>query len=286
MRNVPVGAGRRKNKNSSASQYRQIMVPKTLQIAKDESANGLYNRAAVLTFGSDSPLCDSMVSVLNLAEKTQNGVVNGFHLRDRNNFVDNENDQSVGASGTASTCTERKGNATLLEPVNNIRPGFSWPCQWNSSQWSSSIPQGYPASFCPNAIYWGCTLPASWNIPSISAQSSSVNQSTPSSPSLGKHSREGNIINPVNSPKENPNVESGSSENSVLIPKTLRVGDPSEAAKSSIWSALGMKNENEGGFFRAFPAKKDDKKHMVEPSLVLQANPAALSRSRTFHEQI
>ncbi|XP_028762027.1 cyclic dof factor 3 isoform X2 [Neltuma alba] len=320
MRNVPVGAGRRKNKNSSASQYRQIMVPKTLQIAKENSTNGLHNavlgnRAAVLTFGTDSPLCDSMVSVLNLAENTQNGVLNGFHLPEQNNFVsygreDNGNDQSVGASGTASTSSERKSNTASQEPVNNIShgfppqlpcfPGSSWPYQWNSAQWSSPVPppglcpQGYPASFYPNPIYWGCTLPASWNIPSISAQSSSVGQSAPSSgpnsPSLGKHSREGNIINQVNSPKENPNMESGNSESSVLIPKTLRVDDPNEAAKSSIWSALGMKDEkatslNGGGLFKAFPAKRDVKNHVVEPSLVLQANPAALSRSLTFHEQ-
>ncbi|KAI9111624.1 hypothetical protein K1719_017314 [Acacia pycnantha] len=288
MRNVPVGAGRRKNKNSSASQYRQIMIPKTLQIAKENSANGLHNavlgnRAAVLTFGSGSPLCDSMVSVLNLAEKTQN----------------------------ASTSSERKINTASQEPVNNINhgfppqlpcfPGSSWPYQWNSAQWNSPVPppgfcpQGYPASFYPNPIYWGCTLPPSWNIPSISAQSPSLSQSAPSSgpnsPYLGKHSREGNIINQVNSPKEKPNMESGSSEGGVLIPKTLRVDDPNEAAKSSIWSALGMKNEktsslNGGGLFKAFPAKRDDKNHVVEPSLVLQANPAALSRSLTFHEQI
>ena len=30
----------------------------------------------------------------------------------------------------------------------------------------------------------------------------------------------------------------------VLVPKTLRIDDPSEAAKSSIWATLGIKNES------------------------------------------
>lgn len=320
MRNVPVGAGRRKNKTSSASQYRHIMVPKALQIAEDNSANVshnavLGNRTAVLTFSSNSPLCDSMASALNLAEKTQNGVLNGFHLPEQNTFVsygreDMGNDHSIGASVTASTSSEKNGNTAFQEPGDKTNQGFppqlpcfpgsSWPYPWNSAQWSSMVhrpppfcPQGYPVSFYPNPTYWGCTLPASWNVPFISAQSS-VNHSAPScgsnSPTLGKHSREGNILSPVNSPKEKPDIESNSSENSVLIPKTLRIDDPSEAAKSSIWSALGIKNDkasslNGGGLFKAFPAKGDDKNHAVEPSLLLQANPAALSRSLTFREQ-
>ncbi|KAF7809112.1 cyclic dof factor 1 [Senna tora] len=315
MRNVPVGAGRRKNKNSSASQYRHIMVPKALQIATDNSANGFHNpvlgnRPAVLTFGSDSPLCDSMASVLNLAEKTQNGVLNGFHLAEQNTFVSYVrencgNDHPIGASVTTKTSSENKGNTSLQEPVDKINPAFppqpscfpgsSWPNPWNTAQWISPVPspafcpRGYPVSFYPNPTYWGCTFPGSWNIPSISAQSS-VNHSAPNSPTLGKHSREGNILSPTNSPKGKPDTENNSSENGVLIPKTLRIDDPSEAAKSSIWSALGIKNEkgnsiSGGGLFKAFPAKGDDKNYAVEPSLVLQANPAALSRSLTFHEQ-
>lgn len=88
---------------------------------------------------------------------------------------------------------------------------------------------------------------------------------------LGKHSR------------GRENVEA---ERRVLIPKTLRIHDPSEAAKSSIWSALGIKNErigslNGAALFKAFESKGDNVDHRA---MVLQANPAAFCRSLNFHE--
>ena len=45
----------------------------------------------------------------------------------------------------------------------------------------------------------------------------------------------------------------------VLVPKTLRIDDPSEAAKSSIWATLGIKNESVsgGGMFKACQSKKN-----------------------------
>lgn len=70
-----------------------------------------------------------------------------------------------------------------------------------------------------------------------------------------------------------------------MVPKTLRVDDPNEAAKSSIWTTLGIKNEV---MFKGFDSKKEvtiDKEE-TETSLVLCANPAALSRSANFHERL
>lgn len=304
MRNVPVGAGRRKNKNSSsaASHYRQIMVPETLQ-------NGSLH-SAVLTFGSDFPLCDSMASVLSLAEKTQNGVLNGFHSPKHNvSTVNNNNNNtrddinSVAASAMASTLSEKRDNATSShdESVDKIyHQGFSpqlclpgssssssaWPNPWNPAM----TPTFYqPVSFYPTTpAFWGCMPPPSWSVNYQSAPSSG-----PNSPTLGKHSRDGDIL------FQKPGTESSSNvvenkNNTVLIPKTLRIDDPTEAAKSSIWSTLGIKNEkgnslNGGGLFKAFASKvgSDDKKNhvVVEASPVLHANPAALSRSLVFHER-
>ncbi|KAL9328183.1 hypothetical protein ACSQ67_003186 [Phaseolus vulgaris] len=301
MRNVPVGAGRRKNKNTSsaASHYRQIMVPETLQ-------NGSLH-SAVLTFGSDFPLCDSMASVLSLAEKTQNGVLNGFHSPKHNVSTVNNNNSgddinSVGASVMASTLCEKRDNATSShdESVDKIyHQGFSpqlclpgsssssspWPYPWNPAMTPSAFYQ--PVSFYPTQAFWGCMPPPSWSVNYQSASSSG-----PNSPTLGKHSRDGDIL------LQKPGTESSSNmaenSNSVLIPKTLRIDDPTEAAKSSIWSTLGIKNEkgkslNGGGLFKAFASKggSDDKKNhvVVEASPVLQANPAALSRSLVFHER-
>ncbi|KAL1551039.1 cyclic dof factor 3-like [Salvia divinorum] len=72
---------------------------------------------------------------------------------------------------------------------------------------------------------------------------------------LGKHSRDG-----------------------VLVPKTLRIHDPSEAAKSSIWSTLGIKKDGAGMFVGRRGV--DD-----TAAALLRANPAALSRSLNFHER-
>ncbi|OIW02139.1 hypothetical protein TanjilG_06734 [Lupinus angustifolius] len=316
MRNVPVGAGRRKNKSSlsSASHYHQIMIPEALQTAK---LNGLHNGmlgngAAVLTFGSDSPLSDSMASVLSLAEKTQNGVVlNGFHAPKQNVFVpcdkkdinnNNGDDNSVGASVVASTSSENKGHGGSHESMDKSfqvfppqMPCFQgssspWPYPWNPAMPPPPFCQpGYPMSFYPTPPYWGVNVmpPPSWSVHPISPNSHSTTITSPNSPTLGKHSRDGNILSPT-SLKEKPSTETSSdnnnSENSVLIPKTLRIDDPGEAAKSSIWSTLGIKND--GGIFKAFPSSKGgDKNHVVEASPLLHANPAALSRSLIFHER-
>lgn len=91
---------------------------------------------------------------------------------------------------------------------------------------------------------------------------------------LGKHSREG---------EEEKATK-------VLVPKTLRIDDPSEAAKSSIWATLGIRNGrgadsiNSGGVFGGFRSKGGEMNSTAEGSLVLQANPAAFSRSLRFHE--
>ncbi|KAL4382564.1 hypothetical protein S245_014238 [Arachis hypogaea] len=84
MRNVPVGAGRRKNKNT-AVHYRQITGPEgAMQNNRKDLPNGVHHpplmcNGTVLTFGSDAPLCESMASVLNLSEKTaHNYMRNGF----------------------------------------------------------------------------------------------------------------------------------------------------------------------------------------------------------------
>ncbi|KAL6983000.1 hypothetical protein U1Q18_016394 [Sarracenia purpurea var. burkii] len=75
MRNVPVGAGRRKNKNS-ASYYRHITVSEALQNAQSDLPNGIYHstlkttNVTVLTFGTDTPLCESIAQALSIAENT------------------------------------------------------------------------------------------------------------------------------------------------------------------------------------------------------------------------
>ena len=301
MRNVPVGAGRRKNKNSTALHYRHIMVSEAIQTARASAANGICHptlgtNGTVLNFGSDGPLCESIASVLNLADKRQNCQLTGLHKHEQRILAscgggENGDDHS---SITVTNSAEKGNIAGLLEPVGKNFQGFhphmpcflgaSWSYPWNPSQWSSTIPPppfcppGFPISFYPAPTYWGCTVPGSWNIPCISP--------TSSSPTLGKHSRDGEVLNPAYSRKEDHKKENNP-ERGVWIPKTLRIDDPNEAAKSSIWTTLGIKNDGSNGasLLRAFQSKGDEKKHPAEMSPVLQANPAALSRSLNFQER-
>ena len=301
MRNVPVGAGRRKNKNS-ASPYRHITITEALQAARiDTPPNGTHHpslktNGRVLSFGLDAPICDSMASVLNLADKkVLNGNRNGIHKFEGK---ENGDDCSSVSSVTVSNSMDEVGRNCPQEPqIQNINghgfssvpclPGVPWPYPWNSG-----VP---PPTFCPPgfpmfypATYWNCAVPGAWNIPWFPPQPSSPNQKSPSSgsgsnsPTLGKHSRDG-TLKPDNLEKEEPPKQKNGC---VLVPKTLRIDDPSEAAKSSIWATLGIKNDSitGGGMFKAFQSKSDDKKNIAETSPVLRANPAALSRSLKFHE--
>ncbi|GLT43568.1 hypothetical protein SLA2020_175070 [Shorea laevis] len=309
MRNVPVGAGRRKNKNS-ASHYRHISISEALQAARIDSPNGLHHPALksngkVLSFGLDSPICDSMASVLNLGvKKVLNGTRNGFHSLEEQRIPilstagENGDDCSSASSVTVSNSMEEGGRNCMPEPVlGNINgfpspipclPGVPWPYPWNSAVPQPAFcPPGFPMPFYP-AAYWNCGIPGAWNVPLMSLQSSSYpNQksptSGPNSPTLGKHSREADTQKPDDLEREKPSKQRNGC---VLVPKTLRIDDPSEAAKSSIWATLGIKNETRsaGGLFKAFQPKSDEKSHVAETSPVLRANPAALSRSLNFHE--
>ncbi|KAL2519368.1 Cyclic dof factor 2 [Abeliophyllum distichum] len=252
MRNVPVGSGRRKNKNASASNYSHIIVSDTFQAAQAIAITGMHfpskPNGTVLMIGSD---CESMASDLDLAERSQNCVGNGFYIQENKNSV-------------------HHGRREMGKD-------------------HSSRSSGFPVTFYPAMPNWGCAVPSGWNVPILSHPPSSDNSflsSNPAPPTLGKHSRDGNIFGPSN--METADVsEKKNAERCVLIPKTLRFDDPNVAAKSSIWSSLGIKNEKIDSavrIFKTLPAKGDRNGDIDSTSLVLQANPAALSRSINFRE--
>lgn len=314
MRNVPVGSGRRKNK-SSATNYRHIMVSEALHAAQVETANGIHlpslkANGTVLAFGSDRPVCKSMTSVLDLVEKPQNCVPNGCHGSEQVPSCyggrDTGNEHFNGPSSTSSASIERGGNAGVTEsmwknfhgfpPQVPCFPGPPWPCSWNAAQWRSPIPapalnpSSFPVSFYPAAPYWRCTVSSPWNVAWISPSSSDLSAqcSSPASQTLGKHSRDGHILKSSNSTGEESLGKRDNTRTSVLIPKALRIDDSNEAAKSSIWSTLGIKNEKTdspgASLLKAFSSKADEKNHVADHSWLMKANPAALSRSLNFHE--
>lgn len=305
MRNVPVGAGRRKNKNT-ASQFRHMSVPEALRV---DLSNGIHHPAlnpngTVLTFGSDLPLCKSMASVLNIADR--NSSRNGLHkpeeeqlggsVSDKENRDDHSSRSSISSKDEVAKngIPEMMSNCQAFPPQVPCYPGGPWPYPWNPSV---SLPTFGPTSFpipfysTPPPPYWGCAVPGPWPVPWVIPQTGHTPPSSgPNSPTLGKHSRDDNVLNLAD--KEEGLEKEGSSEKSLWVPKTLRINDPGEAAKSSIWATLGIKNDRVdsvgggGGLFKAFQSgsKGDEKARVQETSTVLQANPAALSRSLSFHE--
>ncbi|XP_031248913.1 cyclic dof factor 3-like [Pistacia vera] len=351
MRNVPVGAGRRKNKHF-ASQYRQIIVSSDgVPITGPEMPNSANHQliscgdstttlmpttgnGTVLKFGPEAPLCESMETVLNLGDPKKTVELSAV------NVVENREKTALcGSSVTASSiqgnelpenvmqkecvlltgsCNERNTPHPMFYPVPSW--GAPWNPNWNNvasmaaAQCSSDqvcMPNGsnhIPVQWCPTpvlavpgycppniplqfvpATYWGCmtmwaagagNIAVGGSNGCLSPSSSTSNNSCGSgngSPTLGKHSRDPN-------PMEEEQLEK-----CVLVPKTLRIDDPDEASKSPIWATLGIKpNEmdpkSRGTIFKGFEPKKQSKGHLLHGSQILEANPAALSRSHTFQE--
>ncbi|KAK4430006.1 Cyclic dof factor 2 [Sesamum alatum] len=267
MRNVPVGSGRRKNKNAVVPNYRHITFLDTLTRADAINGSRLSSLKpnGFLVFGSDRQPCESMSCTLNLGERSQNCVPNEFY--------EHSSRSSIGTSNS----TDKEGRAAMQESGVQLSQNR---VQWTSPQPPTAFGRsGFPVTFYPATPFWGSAATSPWNVPLVSSTSSSV---------LGKHSRAETTVRSSNLGKENLS-EKVSAERSVLVPKTLRIDDPDEAAKSSIWSTLGIKREkigsiNEKGLFKAFETKGDRNRNIDNTAMVLQANPAALSRSLNFHE--
>ncbi|CAH1422087.1 unnamed protein product [Lactuca virosa] len=174
---------------------------------------------------------------------------------------------------SSGTTTVVSSNSVVEKPheINRFHSQVHWipGTPWSYNPWVlMQIPTGYPPIPFYPPPYWNSV---SWLPPVTSAPNYSI---------LGKHSSDRVSINPIKEPKKQ--------KNSILIPKTLRIDDPDEAAQSSIWATLRIKNENciIRDIFKGFQAKGDEKKKQpTEPSLLLQANPAAFSRSLYFQER-
>ncbi|KAK4370891.1 hypothetical protein RND71_010366 [Anisodus tanguticus] len=299
MRNLPVGAGLRKNKNL-ASHYRHISISEGLLGARIESPNGLIHHpifkpnGTILSFGPDLPLCESMAS--------PNGIQNGIHKAEVKNSSCNGGDNGDECYKGSSIPTpkmmmdegKRESHEAVKHNINGIPSpapylhGVPWPFPWNAAVPMSAIcPIGFPVPFFPTP-YWNCSVPPwsnPWLTPPLRTANEKTSGSDPISP-LGKRSREGDLLKPSNHDGKEQS-EKKNSERSVLVPKTLRIDDPDEAAKSSIWSTLGIKYDSasRGEFFKALQPKSDDKVNKANTSPVLHANPAALSRSISFQQR-
>ncbi|KAF8114411.1 hypothetical protein N665_0038s0035 [Sinapis alba] len=266
MRNVPVGAGRRKNKSLSSHYNRHVSIAS----AEDMQKAAARTDPNLLTFGSHSVLCESMASGLNLAEKSMLNTQTGLQ-EESNEGLNPSNKETVAISPLPKV------------PCFPGPPPPTWPYAWNGVSWTV-LP------FYPLPAYWSCpgVSPGTWNSFTWIPQTTSPSGvSGPNSPTLGKHSRDESISEPETKSLGREKCKSG---RCLWVPKTLRIDDPEEAAKSSIWETLGIKKDEKSDTFRAFRSSS----HKVKSSLSdgkllgrrpeLQANPAALSRSANFHE--
>ncbi|KAL5217024.1 hypothetical protein ABZP36_017708 [Zizania latifolia] len=289
MRNVPVGAGRRKSKSvSAASHFLQRVraaLPGDPPLYTPVKTNG-----TVLSIGSD-------MSTVDLMEQMK-------HLKDKlipTTGIKNTDELSVGSCVEGLTNTENLNQMNLKEKVSADKPAnvAQHPCMNGGTMWPFGLappPAYYTSSiaipFYPApAAYWGCMVPGAWNAPwPLQGQSQSVSSSSAASPvstmsscfKLGKHPRDGN--------QEGDCKGNGK----VWVPKTIRIDDADEVARSSIWSLIGIKGDKVGTdhgreckLAKVFEPKDEAKTatHTVINSLpFLQGNPAALTRSVTFQE--
>ncbi|XP_006283563.2 cyclic dof factor 2 [Capsella rubella] len=273
MRNVPVGAGRRKNKSPASHYNRHVSITSGEGMQKAVRSDLQHpNGANLLTFGSDSVLCESMASGLNLAEKSML----------KTQTVLQEPNEGLKITVPLNPSNEEAG--TVISPLPKV-PCFpgppTWPYAWNGVSWTV-LP------FYPPPAYWSCpgVSPGAWNNFTWMPQPNSPSSSGPNSPTLGKHSRDESAAEPGTAFEETESLgrEKSKPERCLWVPKTLRVDDPEEAAKSSIWETLGIKKDENADTFGAFRSSTKEKSSLPGRRPELQANPAALSRSTNFHE--
>lgn len=255
LRNVPVGAGRRKNKQSMASSPHRRQIRSALGYGSDDYDNAIAC-ARPLKLGRPTiqiAISDPGATVLNFGP-------DGKPPREQQS----RDEISCGSSVTAEReaaghMNTRRSNGAVAgcPPV----PYFTgpWPYGWN-------VNVGAPGPW--GAMPWpmvagtpwptGPWVPAPWPV-AAAPTSSPHNQA--SSDCRGKRA-----------------------DASVHVPKTLRIDDPGEAARSSIWASLGLGNTSEcsASAFKAFQPKREVQS--AAASQALRANPAAFSRSISFQE--
>ncbi|KAG8052622.1 hypothetical protein GUJ93_ZPchr0001g31262 [Zizania palustris] len=286
-RNVPVGAGRRKNKH--ASPYHQAMMPCNNTIAPGDVPDVVHHQAITLgssvlpgtpkeneratKFGREVSLSKSLASVLDAGGTNNTDLVSLPS-------GDNTEEKSCASSAAVSGCSQSlmPDNAVKKEQINvsgccngvalpyPAGPALMLPCSLGSNsvavmaatQFSTQPILGVedqipylqhmvPApGLCTPVVpfpvvppLWGC-FPG-WPSGMWSSSCPGRNKITCSGNSslkLGKHSREESL------------QEEEKMKRNLLVPKTLRIDDPAEAAKSSIWATLCIMPDK--GMFKSF----------------------------------
>ncbi|KAF8720488.1 hypothetical protein HU200_023733 [Digitaria exilis] len=296
MRNVPVGAGRRKNKHAVASHH----FLHSLRTAGDHPLKTTTN-GTVLSFGAMAPPAMQEVTeqVSNLKEKL-------LTISPRKNAM-----QGPCSEGSSSTDDKWSSSSTVDKPASRVQHhpaggsmNNAWPYSCAPSPAAAYFSSRIAIPIYPAAPgYWGCMVPGAWSLPwpvqqpLPQPQGQGISSTTAPSVSssehdesltLGKHPRE------VDEGRTSAGHGNGGK---VWAPKTIRIDDADEVARSSIWSLIGIKAagdtknqddaDHDGGHKHGtvFEPKSEGKKTaMITSSPLLHVNPVALTRSVTFHE--
>jgi len=334
MRNVPIGAGRRKNKHL-ASQYRHIMVTSngipTSRLQTEDTSGFQHvtslessvpfrsstDNSTVLKFGPDTPLCESMDSMLNLRDERRcvdassiNRVEYAVEPSLCGSSVTNNGAQGNGLSehktsnwlqcypvppwvlpypgwnNVSSMEVVHQSSAPMCSPYNTGPAAMQW-CPTAMVAIPGMCPPSIPLQLVPPSCWNGTPL---WNAGTgavsigsnacLSPTSSTSNSccSGNGSPTLGKHARD-----TVFGDEEK-------SEKCVLVPKTIRIDASNEASKSPIRAALTIKPDQQQSLSNGDVLKKiepkEGKDRILGASQILEANPAAISRAHAFQESI
>ncbi|KAI3421628.1 Dof-type domain-containing protein [Psidium guajava] len=337
MRNVPVGAGRRKNKHL-ASQYCQatqsssstlnarLDIPETavnhqFMAPKESTSTTLgpsVGNGRVLKFGPEASLSESVETVLSLKDPKiciETGSINRVQTREESSpsgssmtgYSIHDSTKSAAENeevGILGSCREQKSFDPMhFYPVPAcfipLNTGWQHLTSFRTTQYSPEqvagaaspnsvrlspipmlavpgiCPPSIPLQIVPMASYFGCmplctsglsATPSSYSGPSSLSPSSPTGNtycSASGSPALGKHSRDANL------------ADFEISDKCVLVPKTLRIDNPSESSKIPIWATLGIKPGK---------AKAENDLKDSNAAHIMEVNPAAFSRSQTFQE--
>ncbi|KAJ1411590.1 Zinc finger, Dof-type [Sesbania bispinosa] len=317
IRNVPIGAASVIQTDSNPASDKHFSSSKRLVIP-----GPVIEMGNVPSLREEAPLSTSLETMLNLKGQTK--------IEVDSSTVKDDSEEPSSSSMRNVESREKEYSENMIEQVgltqhfNGLIPLHSlhcypvppWAYQWNPcwnaiafrpgsitsspAYMGSTTMVAVPGFSTPTvelpvapSLFWGCmpswagekdesSLVGSTFSCISSSPSSSVSNSTFSgnrSPTLGKHSRDGST------PGED------AMQPNLWVPKTVRVNDPEEAAKSFIWSTLGTKSEQnkpimKGSVFKSFEPKSNASSHTLDDNQILRANPAAFSRSESFQESI
>ncbi|XP_047160119.1 cyclic dof factor 1-like isoform X3 [Vigna umbellata] len=273
MRNVPVGAGRRKNKHL-ASQYRHIIVscdgiPTTSDSSCHQLATTLQS-AAVFRSSTDNEKGEEEVSLCGSSSMT-----NAYTPRNKSTeptaskpmqcypvppwiFPWNPDWNNV-----ASTASLHPSSLQMCNPYNSADPASMQWCPTPIMAVPTICPPSFPLQFVPGSywsgppVYGGGTGAASMGFNACLSPTSSTSNSCCSgngSPTLGKHTRD-NLS--TDEEKSDMCILASSGTNPECVPE----GTISKRAKP-----------------------REGKDRVLGVSQILEANPAAISRAHAFQE--